>query len=54
LSLNYDKMHLLQFVTKTNQEIDMQISLNKKNHNHSMYKISRTDYWCFPDLEVSY
>jgi hypothetical protein len=45
LSLNYDKTYLLQFVTKTNQEIDMQISLNKKkDHNHSKYKISRTDY----------
>jgi hypothetical protein len=30
LSLNYDNTTLLQFVTKTNQEIDMQISFNSK------------------------
>jgi hypothetical protein len=30
LSLNYDKTYLLQLVTKNNQEIDTQISLNKK------------------------
>jgi hypothetical protein len=30
LSLNYNKAYLLQFVTKTNQEIDMKISLNKE------------------------
>jgi hypothetical protein len=28
VSLNYDKSYLLLFVTKTNQEIDMQISCN--------------------------
>jgi hypothetical protein len=31
LSLNYGKTYLLQFVTKINQEIDMQISLNTKS-----------------------
>jgi hypothetical protein len=31
LSLNYDKTTLLQFVTKTNQETDMQISLSNTN-----------------------
>jgi hypothetical protein len=31
LSLNYDGTYLLQFVTKTNQEVDMHISLNTKN-----------------------
>ena len=52
--LNYDKTYFLQFLAKTDHEINMQASRSNKNCYYSEFKMFTTDYQHFLDFEASY